>query len=186
MDEARLRAARQAAANRHPSDVEPEPEKPKEKEHKEMSQYSNYHKRGEESSKMKIIVAAVVAAVLVVAVFGGWMVWSNLSSTGIDSSKYQAVFFTNGQVYFGKLNAFNDGYMKLTNVFYIQAAQQDSGNPQKTSNQQDSLSLIKLGNEIHAPEDDMLIAKDQVLFYENLKSDGKVSQLIDQYLQSHK
>ena len=39
----------------------------------------------------------------------------------------------------------------------------------------------KLGQEIHGPEDEMIISKDHVLFYENLKSDGKVSQSIEQY-----
>jgi hypothetical protein len=43
--------------------------------------------------------------------------------------------------------------------------------------------LIKLGKEVHGPEDAMIINRDQVQFYENLKSDGEVAKLIDQYKQ---
>lgn len=43
------------------------------------------------------------------------------------------------------------------------------------------MQLIKLGDEIHGPEDEMILSKDQVLFYENLKTDGKVAQSIEKY-----
>lgn len=105
------------------------------------------------------------------------------SSIGIDSSKYQAVFFTNGQVYFGKLNAFTGDYLKLTDVYYLQTqqAEQDAKNPQKTATDQSNVQLTKLGGEIHGPQDEMIISKDQVLFYENLKSDGKVATSIAKF-----
>ena len=104
--------------------------------------------------------------------------------TAIDASKYQAVFFTNGQVYFGKLHAFNSDYMKLTDVFYLQTKEAASGseNPQQTAkNSSNDVQLVKLGNEIHGPADEMIISKDQMLFFENLKSDGKVTNSIGQY-----
>lgn len=125
----------------------------------------------------------IVAAVLVVL---GWFLWSRSQSTGvaIDSSKYQAVFFTNGQVYFGKLHPAKNGYMKLTDVYYLQTqngAAEGSENPQTAAADQGNVQLIKLGEEIHGPEDAMIIAKEQVLFYENLKTDGKVTQSIEKH-----
>lgn len=131
----------------------------------------------------------IVAGIVVLGVVG-WFVWSGMNSggTAIDSSKYQAVFFTNGQVYFGKLHAFNNGYMKLTDVYYLQSQQSTDGskNPQATSSDQNNnVQLIKLGDEIHGPEDEMVISKDQMLFYENLKPDGKVAQSIDKFKQSN-
>jgi hypothetical protein len=41
--------------------------------------------------------------------------------------------------------------------------------------------LIKLGNEVHGPEDSMVIERSQVLFFENLKNDGKVVDSINKY-----
>jgi hypothetical protein len=129
-----------------------------------------------------------IIVLIVLAVVGGWFAWSSMSSgtTAIDNSKYQAVFFSNGQVYFGKLSSFNSGYLKLTDIYYLQSQQstgdsKTSSNPQSTSTDQNNVQLIKLGDEIHGPEDQMIISKDQVLFYENLKTDGKVAQSIKKF-----
>ncbi len=41
--------------------------------------------------------------------------------------------------------------------------------------------MVKLGNELHGPEDEMFITKEHVLFYEDMKADGKVMQAIKEY-----
>lgn len=138
-------------------------------------------------SLLRILVPVIIVVVIVAAGLIGWGAWSKshaTATTGIDTSKYQAVFFTNGQVYFGKLQAFNNDYMKLTDIFYLQTQSNSSSgstNPQNTAADSSSVQLIKLGSEVHGPEDEMIISKQQVLFYENLKSDGKVAQSIDKY-----
>lgn len=135
--------------------------------------------------KFAMVVAGVVVA-LAVVVLSGWFFYRSSTAATIDSNKYQAVFFTNGQVYFGKLKQVNANYFKLTDVFYIQAqeAKADeagSENPQKTSTESTDIRLIKLGSEVHGPDDAMIISKEQVLFFENLKKDGKVSDSITKY-----
>lgn len=137
------------------------------------------------SAKRFIIPIVAVVAVLLIGLIG-WFFWSRSQAAGfaVDTSKYQAVFFTNGQVYFGKLQPAKSGYMKLTDVYYLQnqvGAAEGSENPQTAATDQSSVQLIKLGEEIHGPEDAMIISKDQVLFYENLKPDGKVAQSIDRH-----
>ena len=131
-----------------------------------------------------IILAVAIAALLAIVAFGGWSLYRSSTTAHIDSGKLQAVFFTNGQVYFGKLEKLNGDYFKLTDIFYLQAqsAAADSENPQETSTQQSpDVQLVKLGSEIHGPVDEMIINKDQVLFFENLKEDGRVSQSIESY-----
>ncbi|MBH2007597.1 hypothetical protein I8H83_03270 [Candidatus Saccharibacteria bacterium] len=145
----------------------------------------------EEKSLLKrLLWPLVIAVVVIVLGVGGWFAWSSTRGAAvntIDTSKYQAVFFTNGQVYFGKLQLAGGDYMKLTDIYYLQNNQQtaaegeDANNPQQASTDQSNVQLIKLGDEIHGPEDEMIISKDQVLFYENLKTDGKVAQSIDQH-----
>lgn len=142
--------------------------------------------RSKRSAK-RIVVPIVCAVVILAIAVGGWFAWPKLAGkTGapIDSGKYQAVFFTNGQVYFGKLQNYNGEYLKLTEIYYLQtqaSASGESENPQQTSSDQNNVQLIKLGEEIHGPEDEMVISKDQILFYENLKENGKVAQSIEQY-----
>lgn len=129
----------------------------------------------------------VIGVILILAVLAlGWVAFSRSQNTGlaIDTSKYQAVFFTNGQVYFGKLSSSGSNYLKLTDIYYLQTQSTDatdSSSLQKTSSDQNNVQLIKLGDEIHGPEDEMIISKDQVLFYENLKTDGKVAKSIANY-----
>jgi hypothetical protein len=79
--------------------------------------------------------------------------------------------------------------MKLTDIFYLQThnTSADSKNPQQTTSQQSNdVQLIKLGSEVHGPDDEMIISKDQVLFFENLKKDGKVTDSISKYLSQKK
>lgn len=147
----------------------------------------------EPEKSYKRFLLPLIAAFIVIIMVVGFVVWSSMNrgaasgsavSSAIDSSKYQAVFFTNGQVYFGKLQSFDNEYMKLTEVFYLQTngADGESGNPQQTAgNDSNNVQLIKLGNEIHGPKDEMIISKDQLLFFENLKDDGKVATSISKY-----
>ena len=92
-------------------------------------------------------------------------------------AKFQAVFLTNGQVYFGNLENYNARYVRLTNIYYLQVAQplqQGQDTPQ-------NFNLTKLGGELHGPEDAMFIDKDKVLFWENMKNDSQVVKAIEDY-----
>ncbi len=132
----------------------------------------------------KFWVLAITIVIVVAGVFLGYMMLRGASTTAhIDGGKYQAVFFTNGQVYFGKLTTLSGGYMKLSDIYYLQTKADDaSDNPQETAaNTANDVELVKLGSEIHGPEDEMIINQDQVLFFENLKGDSRVSQSIQSY-----
>lgn len=147
------------------------------------------HNTTQKSSKKSLtrfklaIISAVVVVVLAVFVLGALNWVRQGSAAMIDSSKYQAVFLSSGQVYFGKLEMTNTEYMRLTEVFYLQtkADAATSENPQTANTDANDVELIKLGGEIHGPEDEMLISKEQVLFFENLKPDGRVSQSITNF-----
>ena len=135
------------------------------------------------SKKGLFWAVGIIALVLILAV-GGWFAWSNANSgnTGINQSRYQAVFLLNGQIYFGKLEDANDRSFRLTHIYYPQAQSDTSKSTDETAaqqTQQNGIQLIKLGKEVHGPEDEMFISKDQVLYYENLTADSKVAQLIE-------
>ena len=108
-------------------------------------------------------------------VFG---VRSNDESRFVDKKKYQAVFLNGGQVYFGKIGEFNGKYLTLSDIYYLRVNQQVQ--PGQTTSQND-VSLAKLGNELHGPEDRMVINKTEVQFWENLKDDGQVVKAITEY-----
>ncbi len=109
-----------------------------------------------------IIVLAVVALIMLVK--------NRSESEFVDKSKMQAVFLNGGQVYFGRITSLNDKYLRLNDIYYLQVNQQVQPGEESQAQQQ-NVSLAKLGCEIHRPEDSMVISKDQVIFWENLKDD---------------
>lgn len=125
-------------------------------------------------------VALVIAVVVLVGVvYVGAILLKPAAGTSADikKDKFQAVFLTNGQVYFGKIASLTQQGVTLTDIYYLQV-QQGVQPDAKAADKDQSLSLAKLGNELHGPEDKMFINGDQMLFWENLKDDGKVVQAI--------
>ena len=136
-----------------------------------------------------LLIAGVVLVVLAL----GWSWWLFGRNTAfnetknINTNEYQAVFLTNGQVYFGKLSNLNNKYVTISDIFYLQVQQSQSSDGKSLQNASSStdtgaqVSLAKLGSELHGPEDKMYVASDQVLFWENLTNSGKVAQAISAY-----
>ncbi len=103
----------------------------------------------------------------------------------VKTKQYQAVFLTNGQVYFCKVSKVDAGYVKCTDIYYLQVQQTVQPKDSSASNNANQqVSLAKLGGELHGPEDVMYISRQQVLFWENLKNDGKVAKAISDYKSS--
>lgn len=134
------------------------------------------------------LVVILVAALLILTVFnglfgGGARNFGRLSDWA-DFSKYQAVFLSNGQVYFGKVTDANNQTLVLENIYYLRSAGNLQTSQVKNSTstpETDNFSLVKLGNELHGPEDKMSINLSQVLFVEDLKYDSKVVEAIRAY-----
>ena len=142
------------------------------------------HSEGKSNKPMMIVIIVVVIALVLAGV---WFAWSKMAGgvTGVKTNQYQAVFLTNGQVYFGKVADVNDDYVKLSDIYYLQVQQNVQPDNSENKDSQSQVSLAKLGSELHGPEDTMYISRQQVLFWENLKNDGKVVQAIDSYKQSN-
>jgi hypothetical protein len=137
---------------------------------------------GAKAARIEVFIVLVGGAALLVLVALYVGVSGNLKDNAeskyVNTSEFQAVFLNNGQVYFGKLDNVNSSYFVLDNVYYLQSPSSSTSTTTASSN----YTLEKLGvNELHAPEDQMVINRSQVTFWENLKSSGKVVQAIQQY-----
>ncbi len=91
--------------------------------------------------------------------------------------RYSAVFLTNGQVYFGKMRSVSKSEIVLENVYYLQA--NADGTTPSSQNLGSSFRLVKLGNELHGPTDELFVNRSQVVFYEYLRDDSKVVESIN-------
>jgi hypothetical protein len=131
----------------------------------------------------------VVVAIALIIVLGLYFIskYSRFNVLGLSggSNNWQAVFLTNGQVYFGKVVKENNKNVVLRDIYYLQVTQplQTSGE-QQPAQVQNELSLVKLGNELHGPKDEMRINGAHVLFVEDLKADSRVVEAITNYKQS--
>jgi hypothetical protein len=142
--------------------------------------------KNSDSKFPKSIMTIVVVVVVAVLLLGGWFAWSRMSGDAdVKGGQYQAVFLTNGQVYFCKLSKVDNSYVTCNDIFYLQV-QQSVQPTDKSKTDQSQVSLAKLGSELHGPEDTMNISRQQVLFWENLKNDSKVVQAIDSYKKQNK
>lgn len=128
-------------------------------------------------------IVFIVLALLIGMVFGGSKVRDE--SELIQEDKYQAVFLNSqdGQVYFGKLSVWNRDIYVLTDIYYVRVENpiQPEGANQP---QEPNISLAKLGNELHGPQDFMFIRRDNILYWENLKDDGQVVTAITEFKES--
>ena len=97
----------------------------------------------------------------------------------VDSTKLQAVFLNTGQVYFGKIKSLNSKYFILTNIYYLQTNSSSGSSSSTTASS--SVTLVKLGCELHQPYDQMVINSDQVTFWENLQTSGQVAKAVSTF-----
>lgn len=131
-------------------------------------------------------VGLLVCGALIVAGVT-WLISNGAKSEAdhLNKDKFQAVFLNGGQVYFGKIRDLNGKYMTLDNIYYLrvnEAVQPDADADKKP---QQDISLAKLGCELHGPEDRMVINRDQVTFWENLKDDGQVAKAIAEFVKQN-
>ena len=157
-----------------------ENQKPNIQEHTPMSM----NKFGKNSKNKFYLISQSVLLLAVAIVLIGLMVFlaydnstNNNQSKYINSKDLQAVFLNSGQVYFGNIKNINSGYFNLVNIFYLQS--KTSGTTSSSSTPAaNSVTLVKLGCELHAPLDQMIINTSQVSFWENLSPSGQVSKAV--------
>jgi len=146
--------------------------------------------KGNASKGAKTFVTVIVVVVILVVI--GFLVnqYTAISLFGdkgysaslkYNKDVYHAVFLSNGQVYFGKITDQSDKSTLLEDIYYLQASDPLQQVPPSSTDQQPRLILVKLGNELHGPQDYMKINNNQVIFVEELKDSGKVVQAILQY-----
>ena len=155
------------------------------------------HRKGLNGGVKRIAIIASVVIVILVVLSGMWLLMGKLFSgsglTGINKSGYQAVYLTNGQAYFGKLQSGGTDYLKLSDIYYLQSQSTDTASATTNSKDTDTnttsqsnLQLYKMTDAtLVGPEDTMYISTKQILLYENLKPDSKVVQSIEKYQQAH-
>ena len=127
----------------------------------------------------KVIATVLVIILLLLAGSGGWLFYQTKLSR--LEKEWQAVFLTNGQVYFGRVKKQNNNEIVVEDIYYLQVVRPLQQGDSAPAEGQGELTLVKLGNELHKPTDKMYINRQHVLFMEDLKDDSNVVQAIINY-----
>ncbi|HAC56223.1 TPA: hypothetical protein DCF80_01870 [Candidatus Saccharibacteria bacterium] len=117
----------------------------------------------------------------VVIVLVGLVTWLWMSAPERPlADRYQAVFLDNGQAFFGKLKNVTGEYLVIEEAYRAQAQDlpSDATDEQKEA-VANNVSLIKVGKEVYGPENAVRVRAEQVVYWQNLTPDSKVSKAIE-------
>ncbi|MBI4426517.1 MAG: hypothetical protein HY567_02980 [Candidatus Kerfeldbacteria bacterium] len=139
--------------------------------------------RGPGARRLWFIPSIILTLVVVVAV-AYWFYQSASQSPaafGLSKKAFHAIFMSNGQAYFGKISRINDQFATIDQVYYLrkfetplQPIAADEGATASDDKNTPDLQVVKLGGEIHGPQNRMTINRQHILFIEELKPDSRV------------
>lgn len=117
-----------------------------------------------------LVVAALVAA----AGFGIYALVRSEDPFGglVDPNRYQTVVLSNGSIYFGHLREASDEFYELGDVWFLR---DEPGEGEEEVVRR----VVPLSEELHGPENRMLIPKEQLVLVENLSPDSPVTEAIE-------
>ena len=114
-----------------------------------------------------LLIGLVLGAVAVMALGASDDSDGNPFAGRIDEDRYQAVILSNDKVYFGRITDVSSTFFALDDAFFLRETREDE-------NSQPQRALLPVNAELHAPENRMLIRKDEVVLVENLAEDSPV------------
>lgn len=129
------------------------------------------------SKTSTIITKAFLFLSILMIVFGVGFFGNKYLLNKKTPLKREAVFMNNGQVYFGYISNSQNQMIKLEDVYYLKIDDLQSADPNK------KIMIVKMGNELHRPENTMYINRDQILFYQPITNESKINDAILKFAQ---
>jgi hypothetical protein len=157
--------------------------------------FSEINSIGEKNDRRVLAIRILATSVIVfLFILLGLFVFSkftsfdffNLNKTAGNDNNWRALFLTNGEVFFGHITRQNQNVVELKDVYYYKISRQSqavSGSANAIDNQEQQLSLAKLGEEIHGPTDYLAVNWSQIMYIEKLRSDSRIVSAIKRYLE---
>ena len=139
-----------------------------------MTENSQHHTPKKRTFAKFRVPLLAVALVLIVA-FVTILIMKAVPAQQIDAGKYQVVYMTNGQAYFGKLQNTGGDFLVMKSPYIAQSVA--SGDDESSDSTQ--TTLLKVTDQVYGPEDSIAIKSSQVAFWQNLRDDSKVTKAID-------
>ena len=149
-----------------------------------MKEQSDTYPRHATNRPKKGIIVFLVLIFVLIFIFISISFWQNGTVRNVIQTfkfkdTYQAIFLSNGQVYFGKISEITNKYVILNKPFFIKVEQKQE-NLEEISDQPE-LKLISIKDEFHKPKDYMIIEKSSIILIEELDSSSQIVDIIGNY-----
>ncbi|OIO47305.1 MAG: hypothetical protein AUJ28_00955 [Parcubacteria group bacterium CG1_02_37_51] len=145
-------------------------------EQKQIQRPSLAPKLLDNTKKVIIWLVILIILALIISFFVNKIRNVDTANQYLLSDGWQAVFLNNDQTYFGKITTINDEVVVLESVYYLQDQKDLQAGPQPKEGE---LALVKLGSEVHGPNNLMIIPKTSITFIENLKDTSAIVRAIE-------
>lgn len=96
----------------------------------------------------------------------------------VNAGQFQSVTLSTGQTFYGHLSNLNTNNATLTDVYTLQATQQQTTDKNKAV----TPVLLNVSKVLPNPENKMTIKTDKILYWQNLQDNSKVTQAINKDL----
>jgi hypothetical protein len=150
---------------------------------KTRTSYQQQHSAGrtEVKNQRLRLIKPMVATVVVIALLGVFFAWNYFTGVQPAGDRYQIVFLDNGQAFFGKLKNTTGTYLRLEQAYQTSAPTLPADATEEEKKAVSSnVSLLKVGDLVYGPENTMMIRAEQVVFWQDLSEDSKVTRAIEQ------
>lgn len=126
----------------------------------------------------QLIAMGLVALIAALGVL--FFVVASAPALRVDKSKYQVIYLANGQAYFGKLQNTRGEFLVVRTPYTMQSVQPTPLNADEAqaTTQDTSTTLVKVSGQVYGPEESIALRAEQVIFWQNLRDDSKVSQAL--------
>ena len=121
------------------------------------------------SKKLFIATVAALALLLGIVVWSGTSLMSSRQQNPTEPSKYSAVYFATGDIYYGILSWFPSP--RLTNVWMLQRSVDQNNQPQ--------VAVAPFNRAFWGPVDEIRLNPKQIVFWTKLRNDSQVIKFIE-------
>lgn len=148
------------------------------------------------SATMVNVTYAVVVLSIVLVAAQFWLYGVRYQRVFAEDTWY-AVMLSNGQTYFGVLQQYGPDTVVLFNVYYLQATGDITAPAESTTEgevaegseaeeaeieTESGLKLFKLTDDLHKPNDYLILNRNHILFWQHLSNDSPIAQAIEKNL----
>lgn len=136
----------------------------------------------QQNTKGVSVINTILIVLIVLLVTAAAFFYISAKKHALFEKSFQVVALDTGEVFFGKVKYQKKDIVELSNVYYLPINASDLFSQDFNANS-DSLSVIKIGNELHGPEDSMFILQEHIVFIQNLRENSAVVAAIKEYQQ---